>query len=194
MRRCASSPRRARPPSPACSAGSRSATTARRAWWRPWRRRASSGPLQPNGGAGDFWRPAAGGMSIAMHEPIAAVPDCGHPLRFGGLRSVRPRPRRLARERGREVFDRPFELVGRLQANHRGRPGARCCAAPPASSIWQRPGKFRWDYSRAVRAIDPGGRQADLVLRQGSGAGQRARHGRDARQHAGDAAVGHAAR
>ena len=54
----------------------------------------------------------------------------------------------------------------------------------------QRPGKFRWDYSRAFRAVDPGGRQANLVLRQGSGAGQRARHGYQSRQHAREPAVG----
>ena len=42
-------------------------------------------------------------------------------------------------------------------------------AAPPANSICRRPGKFRWDYARAIRTVDAGGRQANLVLRQGSG-------------------------
>ena len=41
----------------------------------------------------------------------------------------------------------------------------------------------------ALRAVDPGGRQTDLVLRQGSAAGQCARHGREPRQHAGGAVV-----
>ena len=67
---------------------------------------------------------------------------------------------------------------------------ARCCAARAGKFYLRAPGEVSMGLLRALRATDLGGRQADLVLRQGSRAGERAQHGRDAREHAGDAPVG----
>ena len=96
---------------------------------------------------------------------------------------------RSRRERGGRVSRPAVELVGRLHADDRATRRAKCCAAPPASSICSGPAS-----SAGITPSPP----QQLVLGDGKRSGSTTRiwtrptcaHGRDAREHAGDAVVG----
>src|SRR5580704_12868749 len=139
MRPCASLPRPARRRSRACSAGSRSVTTARHAWWRPWRPQVwwvlysrmaaakSSVRRRPRNRTVIRVHLAAAALAVSLcasSGSVAASPASDVEKYIAGLASWSADFKQTIADGSGKVLR---SAAGKLYL--------------------QRPGKFRWDYS-----------------------------------------------
>ena len=149
------------------------------------------GPLQPNGAREIFGAAAAGGVSavsrriaalLMRRDPIVAAPA---PLCVGArVRSASPASEVEKYLAGLSSWSADFKQTIEDGQGHvlRGAAGKFYLA---------RPGKFRWDYSEpSEQLILADGKQIWFYDKDLAQANVRSVDG-DARQHAGDAAVGH---
>src|SRR6266851_4985023 len=155
-KRCASSPRRAKHPSPACSAASRSATTVRRGWSRLWRRQAwwahcspmaaarSMAPRHPRNDPSMIihklaaWGRAVPAVSLMLLAAFSVTtPACASPAAASASAAAEVE-KYLS---GLASWSADFEQT--IDDGH-----GNVLRSAAGRLYLQRPGKFRWDYSQ----------------------------------------------
>src|SRR6266851_2840509 len=153
-KRCASSPRRARHPSPACSAASRSATTGRRAWSRPWRRLASWARCSPTAAARSMapHLPRNNGrMTIQKLAAWSRAVSAAGLILLGAFSAATPAAATSAGASPAAVVDKYLSGLASWSADFEQTidDGHGNVLRSAAGRLYlQRPGKFRWDYSQ----------------------------------------------
>ena len=157
MKRCASSRRPARHRFRACSGASRSATTVRRAWSKRWKRPVWSGRCSPT--ATERFTARRRPRNERCSDPQSRGMASRRRWRFRATVAIASPTSEVEKYlNGLATWSADFKQT--IDDGH-----GNVVRSAAGKLYLQKPGKFRWDYSRTFRAADSGGRQADLVLR-----------------------------